>query len=112
MKRTRQTIKAGERGTKKLVDKYGSDLLYVRYYYNWQKRKRITTVELIIDSRNWQPKKIANTAIVKVKIDYEEIGLREKIKEKGGKWNSERRVWELPFGKVKELGLQSRMVRR
>jgi hypothetical protein len=112
MKRIRQTIKAGKRGTKKYLDKYGTDLLYVRYYYDWEKRKRITTVELVLDKKKWEPKKIKPTTIVKVKVEWGEKEIAGKIKENGGKWNKERKVWEIAFGKVKELGLQSRMVRK
>jgi hypothetical protein len=112
MKRIRQTIKAGKRGTIKYVDKYGPDLLYVRYYYDWEKRKRITTVELVLDRKKWEPKKIPPKTKVKLKVGREEIGIQKKIKEKGGKWNWEKGVWEIEFGSVKELGLQSRMVRK
>jgi hypothetical protein len=112
MKRIRQTIKAGKRGTTKYVDKYGPDLLYVRYYYDWEKRKRITTIELVVDRKKWEPKKIPYLTIVKLKVGTEEYDLRQKIKEKGGKWNKEKGVWEIAFGKVKELGLQSRIIRK
>ncbi|MGD0339911.1 MAG: hypothetical protein ABSB78_14115 [Bacteroidota bacterium] len=112
MKRTRQTIKAGERGTAKYVQKYGLNLLFVRYYYDWEKKRRITTAEVIIDKKDWIPKKIKPTTIVKVKVDWAETGIRQSIKANGGKWNSERKLWEIPFGKVKELGLQRRIIRK
>jgi hypothetical protein len=112
MKRTRQTIKAGEKGTKKYLDKYGSNLLYVRYYYDLKKLRRITTVELILDEKKWVPTKIKPDKIVKVKVDWGEKEIALKIRKLGGKWNRESRVWEISFGKVRELGLQSRMVRK
>jgi hypothetical protein len=68
MKRARQTIKAGLRGTKKLVDKFGSDLLFVRYYYDIEKNRKITTVEIVTDTIQWEPKKIPPTTIVKLKV--------------------------------------------
>jgi hypothetical protein len=34
MTRSRQTIKAGEFGTKKFVNEYGKNLVNVRYYYD------------------------------------------------------------------------------
>jgi hypothetical protein len=112
MKRARQTIKAGLRGTKKLVDKFGTDLLFVGYYYDIEKHKKITTVEIVTDTIKWEPKKIPPTTIVKLKVGIGEYEIQRKIKEKGGKWNREKGVWELAFGKVKELGLQSRLVRK
>jgi hypothetical protein len=112
MKKTRQTIKAGERGTKKYLDKYGPSLLYVRYYFDLKKPRRIMTVELILNEKRRVPKKIKPDKIVKVKVDWGEKEIALKIKEPGAKWNRESRVWEIPFGKVKELGLQSRIVRK
>lgn len=112
MKRTRQTIKAGQRGTRKLVDKYGTELLFVRYYYDWEKRKRITTVEIVTDTKKWEPKKIPAKTIVKLKVGVKEFDIQKKIRENGGKWNKEKGFWEIPFGRVKELGLQSRIVRK
>lgn len=112
MKSSRQTIKAGLRGTKKLVDKFGPDLLFVRYYYDLEKHKKITTVEIVTDSKKWEPKKIPPTTIVKVKVGIGEQEIQRKIREKGGKWNKEKGVWEIAFGSVKELGLQSRIVRK
>jgi hypothetical protein len=110
MKRMRQTIKAGKRGTKKYLEKYGSHLIYVRYYYDVKRLRRITTVELIIEEKKWVPAKIRPEKIVQVKVDWGEKEIAMKIKNQGGLWNKERRVWEIPFGKIKELGLQDRMV--
>jgi hypothetical protein len=95
MKRLRQTIKAGKRGTTKYVDKYGPDLLYVRYYYDWEKRKRTTTVELVLDRKKWEPKKIPPKTKVKLKVGREEIGIQKKIKEKG-----ENGIGKRMFGKL------------
>jgi hypothetical protein len=69
-------------------------------------------VELILDRKKWEPKKIRSTTIVKVKVEWGEEELARIIKLNSGKWNKERKVWEIAFGKVKELGLQSRIVRK
>ena len=42
-------MKPGERGTKKLLAKYGDGLVCVRYRYDEEKRKRYKTVELIVE---------------------------------------------------------------
>jgi hypothetical protein len=112
MKRTRQTIKAGAPGTKKYLRQYGPKLLYVRHYYDWKNRKRKTTVEFIIDKDKWEPKRIPAHTKVNLKVGLGESSLQKTIKERGGKWNKGKGVWEIEFGKVKELGLQSRMVRK
>jgi hypothetical protein len=109
MKSSRQTIKAGKKGTKKFVDKYGPSLLYVRYYYDIKRQKRITTVELLLDEKSWVPKKINPNKLVHIKVQWGESEIAQRIKQSGGKWIQEKKVWEIPFGKVKELGIQNRM---
>ena len=51
------TLRPGARGTIRLVQQYGERLVCVRYRYNQETRRRIKTVELIIDERAWRPKK-------------------------------------------------------
>jgi hypothetical protein len=41
---------------------------------------------------------------------YNEIELRSKIKGCGGKWDAIKKVWQLPYEKVKELDLLDRIV--
>jgi hypothetical protein len=112
MKRMRQTIRAGKRGTRKYLDEYGDKLLSVRYHYDWDRKRRITTVEIITQEKRWIPRKIPPQTIVKVEVEWGEADLARRIKSSGGKWNKEGKVWEIPFGKAKELGLQTRMVRK
>jgi hypothetical protein len=111
MKRARQTIKAGERGTKKLVKEFGSNLLNVRIYYDIKRKRKIRTIELLVDENEWVPTKINPAKIVKLKVNWGEPEIARKIKANGGIWNKEKKVWEIAFGKVKDLGLQSRMVK-
>jgi hypothetical protein len=47
MRRLTKTIKAGQKGTKKLVKRFGPKLIRVRYYYDSKKKKRYTTIEII-----------------------------------------------------------------
>ncbi len=45
-----------------------------------------------------------------IRIQYDEIELRELVKSSGGKWNREQKVWEIPSNKVEILGLKDRVV--
>ena len=45
-----------------------------------------------------------------IHIDYNEVELRNRIKECGGKWDSQRKVWKISYEKVKELALLERIV--
>jgi hypothetical protein len=48
-------VRPGQNGIKNLVERYGERLVRVRYLYDKQSRRRHTTVELIVDSREWTP---------------------------------------------------------
>jgi hypothetical protein len=52
---TRLKLKPGQKGTKALVEKYGDDLVSVRYRYDEASRTRIKTVELIIERKQLSP---------------------------------------------------------
>ena len=56
---TKLTLKPGQRGTKKLLKKYGNRLVCVRYRYDEEKKLRYKTVELIVDVTEWEPKEEA-----------------------------------------------------
>jgi hypothetical protein len=41
---------------------------------------------------------------------YREMELRNKVKRAGGKWNPKRRVGEMRYDRVVELGLEERII--
>ena len=45
-----------------------------------------------------------------IRIGFNEVELRGKIKSCGGKWDPARKVWQLSYEKVKELDLLDRIV--
>ena len=51
----RTTQRPGQKGTKKLVERFGERLIFVRYRYDPQRRRSYTTAELIVDERYWAP---------------------------------------------------------
>ncbi|MCP4130890.1 MAG: hypothetical protein GY754_07895, partial [bacterium] len=51
----RRNLKPGRKGTKKLVDICGDNLVCVRYRYDEKRKKRLKTVEIIIDETDWEP---------------------------------------------------------
>ena len=55
--RTRLHLKPGQRGTKRLSEQYGEQLVCVRYRYDDATKKRYKTVELIVDVAEWSPAK-------------------------------------------------------
>lgn len=103
------TLKPGEKGTKKLVRKYGDRLVRVRYRYDEKRKKRYKTVELIVEEVDWEPP-LTDDEIVEIRIEWGEVTLGREVRRSGGTWNAEKRVWELRYDQVKRLNLKDRMV--
>lgn len=55
--------------------------------------------------------KIADEQNIGIWVAVDETEVRRRVKSAGGTWNGVRRVWELGYKKVKELGSVERMVR-
>jgi len=48
--------------------------------------------------------------IVSIQVEYREIQIGRLIKSAGGRWNREKKVWELPYGEAIALGLDKRII--
>ncbi|TAK86295.1 MAG: hypothetical protein EPO20_07895 [Betaproteobacteria bacterium] len=92
---TRLTLRPGQHGTKKLVERFGERFVCVRYLYDASTRRRLKTVELIVASVPWQPRSRAarrrDDEIVAVRIAYRETELRERAKRLGAVWRPAQR---------------------
>jgi len=111
----RSTRRPGQKGTKKLLQKFGDRLIFVRYRYDREQQRRFTTVELIVDESPWTPaSRIApptNTEeLVGIRIDLSERSLRQKVKDAGGRWERRSGLWLLPLRRARALGLKGRLV--
>jgi len=53
--RTRLTLQPHQHGAKQLLAQYGDRLVRVRYRYDEPQKKRIKTVELIVEKSVWEP---------------------------------------------------------
>lgn len=107
-----RTLLPGQPGTKNLQKKYGEKLLCVRYRYDTEKGQKIKTVELIVEKQDWKPsgKNSPPNKTTYLKIEYGEIELARKIKSIGGRWNRQKKLWELPLRQVKILNLEHRII--
>ncbi|OGU62850.1 MAG: hypothetical protein A2V66_07355 [Ignavibacteria bacterium RBG_13_36_8] len=107
----KKKINAGEPGSKKYLDKYGDILISIRYRYCEQKRLRLTTVELIEEKTILDgTKRIPDNKNVRLRINYNEYELREKIKQAGAKWNKNEKYWETDYGTARKLKLEERII--
>ena len=111
--KSKKILKPGQPGTKKWVEKYGEKLFCVRYRYDIERRRKMKTIELIVEESQWQANvnKIPRNKIINLRVDYQETGTRKLIRAAGGRWNREKKVWELPYGEVLDLGLTNRIIK-
>ncbi len=111
---TRLTLRPGQHGTNRLVERFGERLVRVRYLYDASTGRRLKTVELLFASVPWQPR--ARTArrrdeeIVPVRIAFHETELRERAKRLGAVWRPAQKIWELRWADAKRLGIANRVV--
>ncbi|MEW5756781.1 MAG: hypothetical protein AB1810_10800 [Pseudomonadota bacterium] len=110
------TLTPGQAGTKHLVKQYGDQLVCVRYRYDKANKRRLKTVELIIDDKPWISSKFAITdpppsKEVLLRIGYRETDLRHKIKCSGGKWVADQTAWRLSHESATALGLEKRIIK-
>jgi len=110
--RVRLHLKPGQKGTKQLLAQYGDRLVCVRYRYDAQLRKRYKTVEILVTERDWEPPRprVARDQVVALRVAFADTALRKQVKQAGGTWNPERRIWQLRYDRAIALGLASRIV--
>ncbi len=111
-----KTLKPGEPGTKRLCREYGDQLVNVRYRKGTDPNRIYTTVEIIVDSRIYHPglthAPVASkreTQRFPIWVKFDEVELRQKVKEAGGKWDMGKKVWYLSYKKIAELNLKNRI---
>jgi len=78
--------------------------------------RRDTTFELIVAEGEWKPRtRKPRTSrspedMVYVRIGYAETEVRANMKALGAIWRSKARLWELPWGVARGLGLEDRVM--
>jgi hypothetical protein len=102
----------GQKGTKALVDVYGDTLYCVRYRYDEESKMRVKTVEIVVGRKAWTPPlpRFADDVNVSVRIAFAESRLKKLAKTAGGRWNPEKRLWLIQFGKIKGTALEKHII--
>ncbi len=100
--KTRLILKPGQKGTKRLAEKYGDVLLCIRSRYDEETRKRLKTVELIVEESNWTPplSRYAANDLVLLRIEASNMSLRTQAKAAGARWNPEKQLWFVKNEKI------------
>ena len=106
-------LKPGQKGTHRLVARFGEALVCVRYRYDELADDNLPTAEIIVD--RWPANRRLrhrDTDLVAVAVPYTEKALRERLKAAGGRWNPEERVWRVLFRSIRgDAALVERIVR-
>lgn len=100
--KTRTHLKPGQKGTKRLAKIYGEALLCIRFRYDEVTRTRLKTVELIVEKSDWTPppSRYAVENLVSLRIAASNMSLRTQAKSAGAKWNPEKQLWFVSYGKI------------
>lgn len=106
--RVGQTLRPGQRGTRRYVERFGDRLVCVRYRYDDDRQRRVTTVEVVMDEGPWDPRPYT---IVGVRVEWGEAETARRVKRAGGIWDARQKLWTLPASDARRLGLADRMVR-
>ena len=104
----RPTLRPGQRGTTRYVAEYGDRLVCVRHRFDPDRQQRVTTVELVVDRVASVPR--AGT-LVGVRVAWGEAEVARRVKRAGGTWDAGLKLWRLPAGDARRLGLEERIVR-
>ena len=109
--KTRLILKPGQRGTKALVEKYGDALVCVRFRYDAELHQRLKTVELIVEKIDWQPpaQLYNDSSLVALRIEGYELELRAQAKAAGAKWNPDKQLWFIAYGKIANTPLEKHL---
>ncbi len=102
-------LKPGQKGTRRLVEKYGESLLCVRYRYDEKRGVRLKTVEIIVEERPVINPRFKATDIVPISVSFDEMELREQLRVLHARWDSQAKLWYLPYRKVQGTALEPRI---
>ena len=109
--RAQVPLPPGQKGTKKPHDRYGDQLVCVRYRYDAARQRRRKTIALIVEEVPWRPERARRNGaeMVGVRVAVHEVALQRQVKRVGGRWNPAHRVWELRRDQALQLGVHERM---
>ncbi len=109
-----KTLQPGAPGTLKYAERFGERLVCVRHRRDNVRGRRITTAEVVVNERPFPPTSLhwpANPPRkLLVRIAFDESALSRAVKEAGGRWLPDLKLWELPREQVLKLDLEGRIV--
>lgn len=103
-------LKPGQKGTRRLVEQYGESLLCVRYRYDVKRGVRLKTVEIIVEEKPDLSPRYKEGDIVPISVSFEEIELREQLRALHARWDSQQKLWFVPYRLIQGTPLEKRIV--
>lgn len=103
-----RVIRPGRPGTIKLMRRFGPALQAVRYRYDATGLQRFTTVELLVEVSPVTKGACLDSRFA-VRVGFHEKRLRALVRQHGGQWRPEDRVWILSGRAVLKLNLLGRV---
>lgn len=101
-----------QKGALRLAERFGDRLVCVRYRTDPESGRRFTTAEIVVEER--APTAPATAPAPRhslVRVGWKETELRRAIKELGGVWLHDKKLWQVPRDAVKQLRIGKRVVR-
>lgn len=102
-------LKPGQKGTRRLVEKYGDALLCVRYRYDEKRGIRLKTVEIIVEEKPDSSPRHKDGDVVPVLVSFDEVELREQLRNMRARWDAQQKVWFAPYQLIRGTLLESRI---
>lgn len=103
-------LKPGQKGTRRLVERFGDSLLCVRYRYDEVRGVRLKTAEIIVEERPGRAApRLRDTDTVLIQVPYTKQTLRERLKAVGARWE---KLWRVRYGLIRgDKELEERVVK-
>lgn len=118
--RVAKTLGRNKPGAKRWTLKYGPNLVCVRHRLDDASKQRITTVELIVDTRPLSPPRTSKKArpntlnnlntLVTVKLAHDDIDRRKAALDAGAVWYPTQQVWRMPLKLAQALSVTDNIV--
>ena len=105
--RVTKKLATTNRGAIKLAQQFGDSLVCVRHRTDAGATFRYTTVELLVDKTEMQPRQ---AKMVNVRVNPKEFGLRTVVRAAGAVWDSKLGLWRIPKRVATVLRLTGRIV--
>lgn len=106
--RVTKTLRPGQAGTVRLLQRYGQALVCVRYRRDASGLRRTTTVEIVVAEALVCSRR-SQRALFDVKIGIAERSLQAQARARGGRWDPHKKLWRLTGIAIQQLGLIERV---